>query len=104
VLILENLSFIVQKLFLDSQAPEPVEVGVLDYRIAFRLGRTRNITRSARIVYQQFQGLARRHLFEANLGARPVERAFNAPQVQRENLAFSLQVLAKLCRVSRRPV
>lgn len=77
---------------------------MLDYCIAFRLGRAGNITRSAGIVDQQFQGLARRHLFEANLGVRPVERALNAPQVQRENLAFSLQVLAKLRRVSRWPV
>ncbi len=82
----------------------PVEADVLDYRIAFRFGRARDISRTAGIVDQQFEGLARRHLFEANLGARPVERAFNAPQVQRENLAFSLQVLAKLRRVSRRPV
>ena len=53
-----------------------------EYEVAFSFGGGRDVASTARIVEEQFERLAARHLLETDLGVRPIEGAFDASQVE----------------------
>jgi len=55
--------------------------------VAFRLGGAGDVASTARIVQRQIEHLAARHLLEAHLRTRPVERALDASQVEANHFA-----------------
>ena len=62
----------------------------LQHRITFRFGRARDVTNRARIVQQQFQDLPPRHLLQAYFRVRPIQRAFDAAEIQPRGWADAL--------------
>src|ERR1700722_16385846 len=66
---------------------EAVARGRFEYHVAFRLGRARDIASAARIVERQFEHLATRHILEADLRARPVERTLDPSQIESNGIA-----------------
>ena len=72
-----------------------------EYHVAFRLGRTGNIASAARVVERQFEHFAARHLLEAHLRTRPVERTLDASQIEANGFAiFHLTKILTTLRVS----
>src|SRR5207245_4938788 len=73
----------------DTPAPHPVERIHLGDAVALGLGGARNIAYATSIVEHQFEHLPARHPLEPHLGVRPVERAFDAPQVEVHRVALT---------------
>src|ERR1700675_625956 len=66
---------------------DAVARGRFEYHVAFRLGCARDIAGTTRIVERQFEHLAARHLLEAHLRPRPVERTLDPSQVEANGFA-----------------
>src|SRR5579864_9504159 len=80
-----------RRLLFDHEHPDsPRHRSRLHDCVALGLGCTWDIARAARIVKCQFQGLAGSHSLQPHFGVRPVQRTFDAPQIEPNHLADRL--------------
>jgi hypothetical protein len=84
----ENSSCVLFSLFFDCQPPDVIIADHAGDNVAFGLCRTGDVANPSRIIQNKFQSLSASHLFESDFRMRPIQRAFDTPQVESQKIGF----------------